>query len=311
MNTEGAANINGDVFQPKLRHRGDRRAELSRPATPAAGVLRPRQLLQLRRRDATGSTGGIRLYPRSRVLRVRAARGPAIGGSAGRPASVRCTSSTARRNALRPHRRYAARDVVRPVHRAGVGHVDGWQRRLECCPEGDRPTATPATITTAGSGSTVDSADGRSGRHVYRFHTTGTDPSLGPSSRTPTARAASPSTRRIGGRRRPPRVYGLGAMQMFTPLSAGSGDRVLRASTWPRSTRPRRQDPGAQVSGTRRHEPAVADLAVQIPTSSGWTSTPLSYSAKVGTSGSGPNAACNTNASGSTLSIRTSNGGTR
>ena len=55
----------------------------------------------------------------------------------------------------------------------------------------------------------------------------------------------------------------------------------------------------------------IADLAVLIPstTTGVWNAGQLSYSAKVGTSGSGPNTSCNTDTGSSVSSIRTSSGG--
>ena len=75
-----------------------------------------------------------------------------------------------------------------------------------------------------------------------------------PSSATRTARAASRSTPAPAAARR--RIYGLGAMQMFTPLSASGGSTVLRVLPGPDRRGPRRQDDGDQALGPGRHEPA-------------------------------------------------------
>ena len=144
---------------------------------------------------------------------------------------------------------------------------------------------------------------------TYRVHTTSTDPSAltqqqATDGEQSFAIFASGSTL--------PKVYGLAAMQMFTPLSANTtpntvstfylaqidaihAGKTLELHLW---------DPGDTGS-------LIADLAVLIPstTTGVWNSTPLSYSAKVGTSGSGPNSACNTDTGASVSSIRTSNGG--
>ena len=76
-----------------------------------------------------------------------------------------------------------------------------------------------------------------------------------------------------------PTVYGLGAMQMFTPLSGTSssefylaqvpqfyGGKTLQLNLW---------DPGDT-------SPLAATLRVEIPTASGWSSTPFTYSAATG-----------------------------
>ncbi len=107
-----------------------------------------------------------------------------------------------------------------------------------------------------------------------------------------------------------PTVYGLGAMQMFTPLSASGGTtnssfylaqvpqvyggKVLELNLW---------DPGDT-------SPLAATLYVMIPTSAGWTPTPFTYSAATGTTNAGRNSACNSNSNSSPAnnSVQTSTG---
>lgn len=102
-----------------------------------------------------------------------------------------------------------------------------------------------------------------------------------------------------------PRVYGMGAMQMFTPLSGTSNSefylaqvpayyagKILEINLW---------DPGDT-------SPLAASLSFLRPTSSGWTPTSFSYAARVGTTNSAANSACNTNKSSSTSSVQTSTG---
>jgi len=107
-----------------------------------------------------------------------------------------------------------------------------------------------------------------------------------------------------------PTVYGLGAMQMFTPLSASGGTtnsefylakvpafyagKTLEVNLW---------DPGDT-------SPLAATLQIEVPTSAGWSVTPFTYSATVGTTNSSRNAACNSNSnsSPSNNSVQTSTG---
>lgn len=131
---------------------------------------------------------------------------------------------------------------------------------------------------------------------TYRIHTTGTNPNNVAQQRgTDGEQSFAIYASATGGT---PKVYGLGAMQMLTPITAGPANvtstfylaqidvahagKTLALQLW---------DPGDTAWLT-------ANLAVLIPTSAGWAPTPFTYSAAVGTSGSGPNAACNTNTSG-------------
>lgn len=149
---------------------------------------------------------------------------------------------------------------------------------------------------------------GTNGR-IYRLHTTGTDPRVGgsPTSQQNTNGEQSFSlfvNATLSGSTGP-RIYGLGAMQMFTPLSSSGGatqsefylaqiaaehaGKTMEIELW---------DPGDT-------SPLTANVQILIPTSGGWTPTTLAYSAKVGTTNSSANAACNTNASSSTSQIAT------
>ncbi len=117
-----------------------------------------------------------------------------------------------------------------------------------------------------------------------------------------------------------PKVYGLGAMQMFTPLSAAGSatqsefylaqiDAVHKTKT----LELRLWDPGDT-------SPLSAFLEVLIPCNpgspagsvtcpaGGWTPGTLGYVAVKGTNDSGANSACNSNANPSTTTISTSTG---
>ncbi len=153
---------------------------------------------------------------------------------------------------------------------------------------------------------------------VYRLHTTSTLP--------PSTTAGSVNQKNANGEQsfaifannaegtvgngRLPTVYGLGAMQMFTPLSASGSPttssfylaqvpkfyagKTLELSLW---------DPGDT-------SPLTATLYVQLPTSVGWSNTPFTYSAATGTTNGNRNPACNTNSNNSSgnNSVQTSTG---
>ena len=146
---------------------------------------------------------------------------------------------------------------------------------------------------------------------TYRLHTTGTDPANVTQQRNTNGEQnfaiyatddQAPTTY--------PKVYGLGAMQMFTPLKASGSPttsefylaqvdsvhagKTLELQLW---------DPGDTNTLT-------AYLEILIPTNVPpfWTAATLNYSAKVGTSNSNANCACNTNTGAGVNRITTNNG---
>jgi hypothetical protein len=145
---------------------------------------------------------------------------------------------------------------------------------------------------------------------TYRVHTTSTDPlnaQRNTNGEQSFAIFATSSTLPL------PKVYGIGAMQMFTPLEAYMPPTLDKVSPFylaqidpihaGRTLELHLWDPGDTGN-------LLADLAIMIPTSTvgTWIATPFSYSANVGTSGSGPNTACNTNTGANVTSVRTNNG---
>jgi hypothetical protein len=152
---------------------------------------------------------------------------------------------------------------------------------------------------------------------IYRIHTTGTDPAGSLLSNTDGEQSFALFASATGGS---PRIYGFGAMQMFTPLCAGGYSGCPVASTTTSSEFYLAQiedvhagktveiqlwDPGDTCS-TPGSNCLAANLQILIPNSGGWTATPLDYTAKVGTSNSGVNSACNTNTGTGVSSITTS-----
>jgi hypothetical protein len=125
---------------------------------------------------------------------------------------------------------------------------------------------------------------GTTGPRIYRVHTTGTDPAnLAQQQATDGANSFAIYASAFGGT---PKVYGLGAMQAFTPLQASGGttqsefylaqiekvhaNKTVEIALW---------DPGDT-------DPLTASIEILIPTSTGWTATPVTYTATLGTSAS-------------------------
>lgn len=153
---------------------------------------------------------------------------------------------------------------------------------------------------------------------VYRLHTTSTLPPITPAGSVNQKNANGEqsfaifanNTQGTVGNGLLPTVYGLGAMQMFTPLSASGSTttssfylaqvpkfyagKTLELSLW---------DPGDT-------SPLSATLYVQLPTSAGWSNTPFTYSAATGTTNGNRNPACNTNSNNTSgnNSVQTSTG---
>ena len=140
---------------------------------------------------------------------------------------------------------------------------------------------------------------------IYRLHTTGTDPNGSIVSNTDGEQSFALYVSATGGS---PRIYGFGAMQMFTPLSATGGatssefylaqiDAVHAGKTvviqlW---------DPGDT-------SPLSANLEILVPNAGGWSAAAMNYRAQTGTSNSNVNTACNTNAQNGVYSIASSTG---
>ena len=140
---------------------------------------------------------------------------------------------------------------------------------------------------------------------VYRLHTTGTDPLNGAAQRNANGEQsfAIYASASIA-----PSVYGLGAMQMFSPLSSSGGTtfsefyiaqvpaahagKTLELSLW---------DPGDT-------KPLNAVISIEIPTSSGWSATSMNWTSVAGTS-NGPQP-CSGYPAGSGNSITTNVGNT-
>jgi Flp pilus assembly protein TadG len=123
---------------------------------------------------------------------------------------------------------------------------------------------------------------------VYRIHTTSTDPSNVAAQRTVNGENSFALYSSIPGSR----IYGLGAMQMFTPLTA-SGSAVtsefylaqLDAVHAGKTVEIMLWDPGDTF-------PLSASLEILVPTAAGWTPTSLDYTAAQGTTNANA-ASCN------------------
>ena len=139
---------------------------------------------------------------------------------------------------------------------------------------------------------------------IYRLHTSSTDPANVAQQRNTNGESSfALYAEATGGT---PKIYGLGAMQMFTPLSASGGStfsefylaqidavhagKTMEIKLW---------DPGDT-------NPLSANLQIEIPTSGGWSATNFDWAATVGTGASGT-AACNGTTGSSVSSVVTAN----
>jgi Flp pilus assembly protein TadG len=137
---------------------------------------------------------------------------------------------------------------------------------------------------------------------IYRIHTTGTDPGGSLLSTTDGEQSFALYVSASDGT---PRIYGLGSMQMFTPLSSTGGSTSsefylaqIEAVHAGKTVEIQLWDPGDT-------SPLTANLQILVPNSGGWSATPLSYRAKGGTSNSAVNTACNSNTGTNVTSIVT------
>jgi hypothetical protein len=128
--------------------------------------------------------------------------------------------------------------------------------------------------------------------HTYRLHTSTTDPS------SPTAQLSANArngwalfTKVTGGTA--PRVYGIGAMEMYTPLPSGTSSEFylaqIEAAHAGKTMEVRLFDAGDTNQD--------ANIQILIPTSGGWSTTNFNYTAAKGTTNSG---ATNCNSSAGT-----------
>ncbi len=137
---------------------------------------------------------------------------------------------------------------------------------------------------------------------VYRLHTTSTDPSNVAQQRNTNGESSFAIYASASGGT--PKVYGLGAMQMFTPLSASGGSTFsefymaqVEAVHAGKTMEIKLWDPGDT-------NPLSANLQIEIPTASGWSPTNVDWSSTVGTSASGT-ASCNGRSGSGVTSIVT------
>jgi hypothetical protein len=144
--------------------------------------------------------------------------------------------------------------------------------------------------------------------HVYRVHTTSTDPSNGADQRNTNGESSfAIYASATGGT---PKVYGLGAMQAFTPLTGSGAGTVssefylaqIEAVHAGKTIEIHLWDPGDT-------NPLNAKLQILIPTSdTTWSPTSFKYTASQGTS-NGSRAACGS-LTGSGTEVETNVGAT-
>ncbi len=144
---------------------------------------------------------------------------------------------------------------------------------------------------------------------VYRLHTSSTDPS------NPTQQLSSNGENSFAlfasASGAPPKVYGIGAMQAYTPLTANGGTvssefylAQIEAVHAGKTVEIHLWDPGDTQN-------LSANLQILLPTASGWDPMTFSYTAKTGTTNSGRTTSCNTRAGTDTFVVTNSGGTSR
>ncbi len=298
MNTEGAENVNGDAYQPYY----DTRTSATNPAYDADSYYNYAVEVP------AGASGNVYVYdPVFCAVAYNKGTGDRwFSGSGAAVSSFFELYDT--KNTL-----YDMTDDGSPVaDSAGLfrnlGASDSTMGGGSSGPE-----CRTTTIATYGDGRDYHDqwyllASGLSGGangKVYRVHTTSTDPSNVTAQRSINGESSFALYSSIPGSR----IYGLGAMQMFTPLTASGSvvtsefylaqidavhaGKTVEITLW---------DPG----DTR---PLSASIEILLPNASGWAATALDYTAAKGTTNSAA-ANCNSLTGNGVMSIQTNVGNT-
>ena len=290
MNTEGAENVNGDAYQPYY----DTRTGGVSPPCPVSSVRACYDAYNYYNYAVempAGSTGGyVYIFdPVFCATRLSSGTGDRWFSGAGTGMSswyeLLDTNDTP----------YNLTDDIPVadsgstfVNVGGIGLVHGWQRREPSASRSTRsygdgrdyhdswyllnpgaPLSGPATGTAP---------------TIYRLHTTGTNPFNAADIAQRSANGEQSFSIFATANGTLPKVYGLGAMQMFSPLEVAGGSafsefyiaqvpqahagKTLELSLW---------DPGDTGN-------LAANLQFEIPTASGWSATSLTWSSTTGTS---------------------------
>jgi hypothetical protein len=311
QNTEGAANANGDAFQPYY----DTVGGATNPAYDADTYYN--YAVEM---PAGTSNGSVYVYdPEFCAVPLDAGTGDRWFSGAGSAVSTfyelydtkntlydMTDDGAAIANSGSLFRQIAASDTTMPSKPNSSGNISYASGGSEC---------KHTTIAAYGDGRDYHDewyllasglTGGANGR-IYRLHTTSTDPSNVVQQRnTDGENSYALYASASGGT---PRIYGIGAMQMFSPLSANGSvtssefylaqiDAVHAGKTveimlW---------DPGDT-------KPLSASIEIEVPTSSGWTATSLDYTAAQGTTNAAA-ANCNSLTGTGVTSIQTNVGNT-
>ena len=147
--------------------------------------------------------------------------------------------------------------------------------------------------------------DGGGTGHVYRLHTSTVDPS-DPNDQLATnarngwalfAKAASGTA---------PRIYGIGAMETYTPLPSASSSEFYLAQIAAAHAGKTMEVKLFDAGDTNQN----ANIQIMIPTTSGWSATNFDYTAAKGTTNSGATN-CNSSAGTAVNNIVTYSSGSR
>ncbi len=316
MNTEGAANINGDAFQPYY----DVPTSTVAPPCPTAqqrACYDPLNYYNYAIDMPAGSTNGF-VYifdPEFCATRLSSGTGDRwFGGNTGMSSwyEILDTNNT-------PYN--LADDTMIKSSLAKFTNLNGSDTTMGG-PNGQAECLQKNTLYNDGRDyhdswvllNPANPLSGGANGTVYRLHTTSTDPGSPAAQRNANGEqtfaiyATSSGCANSG----PPcpEVYGLGAMQMFSPLEVAGGSafsefyiaqvpqahagKTLELSLW---------DPGDTGN-------LAANIQIEIPTAGGWSPVSMTWSSLTGTSGSPQNCTGYTqNQTGNSITTNSGGGG--
>ena len=145
---------------------------------------------------------------------------------------------------------------------------------------------------------------GGSGGRIYRLHTSTVDPGSANDQKSTDARNGFAIFVSASGGTRSPRVYGIGPMEMYTPLPGGQSSEFYLAQIDPVHAGKTMEIRLWDAGDTNQN----ANIQILAPTSGGWSAATLDYTAARGTA-NGNATACNSTAGTDVTSIVTYSSG--
>ena len=301
MNTQGAANGNGDAFQPFYDNAGGTAAPACATAATGLACYDPTNYYNYAIEMPMGATGGkIYVYdPVFCATNVGKGTGDRWFDTSTASKIVAVTST---------YELYDTKDTLYDQTDDGTAIASSGTlfRKIKASDSqmGGTATGAPVECKTFSDATYGDGRDyhnnwyllysgmtgGVNGPKVYRLHTTSTDPTaVNDQKNVDGENSFALYASATGGT---PRLYGIGAMQAFTPLKAGSGGSPTTVTSTFYLAQIERAHAGKTVEiqlwDPGDTDPLTASLEILIPTgTNSWAATPVTYSATLGTTTTG------------------------